>query len=52
MRRDIILQANTECCRELAGNTEGFFILEGTTAIIDVIDISETTYRQLQHEAC
>lgn len=50
--RKVILQTYAKCRGELAGNAEGFFILEGAPTIVDVIDISETTYRQLQHEAC
>ncbi len=51
MGRKVILQTYAKCRGELAGNAEGFFILESTPAIVDVIDISETAYRQFQHES-
>ena len=52
VRRKVILQAKAECCGELAGNIEAFFLLEGATAIVDMIDIRDATYGQFQHDSC
>ena len=49
MRRKVILQAETECRRPLAGHAEGFFFLESADAVVDVIDIANAANGQFQH---
>ena len=52
MGREAILNPKTNVCRPLARNADGGSILESTDAIIDMINICDATYWQLQHESC